>query len=161
MIWRTISNWNYAWSLTNTSFATPALLIGKNTFLKDFTSEIVYSQLPWYCLFVCFKEKVIDFIYFFIIIIVFLLYNIVLVFPYINMHLPRVYKCSHPEPPFHLPPQQRNTNSKWHNRPVRPNWYQYMILFFSALFNHYWDLFIFQSINIILKLKYSWFTMLY
>ena len=33
----------------------------------------------------------------------FLLYNIVLVLPYINMNLPRVYMCSHPEPPSHLP----------------------------------------------------------
>ena len=36
--------------------------------------------------------------------IFFKLYNIVLVLPYINMNLPRVYTCSHPEPPFHLPP---------------------------------------------------------
>ena len=40
----------------------------------------------------------------------FLLYNIVLVLPYINMHPPRVYTVvytmgvSHPEPPSHLPP---------------------------------------------------------
>ena len=33
----------------------------------------------------------------------FLLYNIVLVLPYINMHPPQVYTCSHPEPPSHLP----------------------------------------------------------
>ena len=33
-----------------------------------------------------------------------LLYNIVLVLPYINMHPPQVYTCSHPEPPSHLPP---------------------------------------------------------
>ena len=33
-----------------------------------------------------------------------LLYNIVLVLPYINMNLPQVYTCSHPEPPSHLPP---------------------------------------------------------
>ena len=32
-------------------------------------------------------------------ILFFLLYNIVLVLPYINMHPPRVYTCSHPEPP--------------------------------------------------------------
>ena len=31
-------------------------------------------------------------------------YNIVLVLPYINMNLPWVYTCSHPEPPSHLPP---------------------------------------------------------
>ena len=33
-----------------------------------------------------------------------MLYNIVLVLPYINMNLPRVYTCSHPEPLSHLPP---------------------------------------------------------
>ena len=33
----------------------------------------------------------------------FLLYNIVLVLPYINMNPPRVYMLSHPEPPSHLP----------------------------------------------------------
>ena len=35
----------------------------------------------------------------------FLLYNIVLVLPYINMHPPRVYtRVPHPEPRSHLPP---------------------------------------------------------
>ena len=34
----------------------------------------------------------------------FLLYNIVLVLPYSNMNPPRVYTCSHPEPPSLLPP---------------------------------------------------------
>ena len=33
-------------------------------------------------------------IYLFIIIIIILLYNIVLVLPYINMHPPRVYTCT-------------------------------------------------------------------
>ena len=32
-----------------------------------------------------------------------LLYNIVLVLPYIGMNLPWVYMCSHPEYPSHLP----------------------------------------------------------
>ena len=41
----------------------------------------------------------------FIIIIIFILYNIVLVLPYINMHLPRVYMCSPSWTPSHLPPQ--------------------------------------------------------
>ena len=36
--------------------------------------------------------------------IYFLLYNIVLVLPYNNMNPPRVYMCSHPEPPSYLPP---------------------------------------------------------
>ena len=39
-----------------------------------------------------------------IIIISFLLYNIVLVLPYINMHPPRVYTCSSSWIPSHLPP---------------------------------------------------------
>ena len=33
-----------------------------------------------------------------------LLYNIVLVLPYINMNLPQVYMCPHPESPSHLSP---------------------------------------------------------
>ena len=33
----------------------------------------------------------------------FLLYNIVLILPYIDMNQPWVCMCSHPEPPFHLP----------------------------------------------------------
>ena len=46
------------------------------------------------------------FIYLFLklLLLFFLLYNIVLVLPYINRHPPRVYTCSHPEPPSHLPP---------------------------------------------------------
>ena len=42
--------------------------------------------------------------YFFIFLRGQLLYNIVLVFPYIDMNLPWVYMWSHPEPPSHLPP---------------------------------------------------------
>ena len=33
-----------------------------------------------------------------------LLYNIVLVLPYIDLNPPRVYMCPHPEPRSHLPP---------------------------------------------------------
>ena len=40
----------------------------------------------------------------FYILLFFLLYNIVLVLPYINMHPPWVYTCSHPEPLSYLPP---------------------------------------------------------
>ena len=36
---------------------------------------------------------------------IFLLYNIVLILPYIDMNLPWVYICSPSEPPSHLPPQ--------------------------------------------------------
>ena len=35
---------------------------------------------------------------------IFLLYNIVLILPYIDMNLPWVYMCSHPGPPSHLTP---------------------------------------------------------
>ena len=35
---------------------------------------------------------------------IYFLYNIVLVLPNIDMNLPWVYMCSHPEPPSHLPP---------------------------------------------------------
>ena len=43
-------------------------------------------------------------LFYFILINLFLLYNIVLVLPYINMNPPQVYMSSHPEPPSHLPP---------------------------------------------------------
>ena len=33
-----------------------------------------------------------------------LLYNVVLVLPYIDLNQPWMYMCSHPEPPSHLPP---------------------------------------------------------
>ena len=35
---------------------------------------------------------------------IYLLYNVVLVLTYIDMNLPWVYMCSHPEPPSHLLP---------------------------------------------------------
>ena len=38
------------------------------------------------------------------ILFIFLLYNIVLVLPYLNMNPPRVYTCSPSEPPSYLPP---------------------------------------------------------
>ena len=41
---------------------------------------------------------------YFIYLFFFLLYNIVLVLPYINMHPPWVYTCSYPETPSHRPP---------------------------------------------------------
>ena len=47
-----------------------------------------------------------------------LLYNIVLVLPYINMNPPRVYMSSHPEPPSHLPP---NTISLGHPSAPAPS----------------------------------------
>ena len=42
--------------------------------------------------------------FFLIYLLFFLLYNIVLVLPYINKHPPRVYTYFHLEPPSHLPP---------------------------------------------------------
>ena len=42
--------------------------------------------------------------YFSLINLCILLYNIVLVLPYINMNPPRVYMCSHPESPSHPVP---------------------------------------------------------
>ena len=49
---------------------------------------------------------------------IFSLYNIVLVFPYINMNPPQVYTCPHPEPPSRLPPR---TISMGHPRAPAPS----------------------------------------
>ena len=42
--------------------------------------------------------------FFFSVLFIYFLYHIVLVLPNIDMNLPWVYMCSHPEPPSHLPP---------------------------------------------------------
>ena len=62
-----------------------------NPDMKIFTdgSSFVQDGKCKACYTVVMAEQVLLFIYFF-----FLLYNIVLVLPYIKMHLPRVYTCS-------------------------------------------------------------------
>ena len=87
-------------------------------------SIYVLSPLRWTCIYICciccicicdiystgFKLNFINawplvFFFNFIITIIILLYNIILVLPYINMHLPWVYTCSHllNPPPTSLP----------------------------------------------------------
>ena len=51
---------------------------------------------------------------------IFLLYNIVLVLPYINMHPPQVYMCSHPEPPLPPPSPYRPSGSSQCTSPKLP-----------------------------------------
>ena len=48
------------------------------------------------------------------------LYNIVLVLPYINMHPPQVYMCSHPEPPLPPPSPYRPSGSSQCTSPKHP-----------------------------------------
>ena len=56
----------------------------------------------------------------FIIIIFFLLYNIVLVLPHINMNPPRVYTCSQSRTPLPPPPQHHPSGSSQCTSPKHP-----------------------------------------
>ena len=68
---------------------------------------------------------------------IYLLYNIILVLPYINMHLPQVYTCSQswiplpPPSPYHPSGSSQCTSPKLPVSCVEPEWrfISYMILY--------------------------------
>ena len=65
-------------------------ILSMNSEYRTVSLWSVHVKISWQINFVIDKS----FFYFFILLLFFLLYNIVFVLPYINMHLPRVYTCS-------------------------------------------------------------------
>jgi len=90
-----------------TCFQTLVVVVGYKLFILDFFLTICF-------LFFCFFPPLVSFIYS----VIFLLCNIVLVLPYINMHPPRVYTCS---PSWTLLPPPRHTIPLGHPSAPAPS----------------------------------------
>ena len=79
----------------------------------EHSNIMLLSKVQHYLIYILFFS-------FLFIIIFFLLYNIVLVLPYINMHLPRVYMCSPSWTPFPPPSPYHPSGSSQCTSPKLP-----------------------------------------
>ena len=78
----------------------------------QYNRSVISRKLFYFCILPFFK--------FFIIIIIILLYNIVLVLPYINMHVPQVYTCSQSWTPLPTPSPYHPSGSSQCTSPKFP-----------------------------------------
>ena len=97
---------------------------------RQFQKNIYFCHIDYAKAFKCVDHnklwKILFFLNFLIIIIIFLLYNIVLVLPYINMNPPRVYTCSPswtllpPPAPYHPSGSSQCTSPKLPVSSIEP-----------------------------------------
>ena len=97
-------------------------ILSMNSEYRTVSLWSVHVKISWQINFVIDKS----FFYFFILLLFFLLYNIVFVLPYINMHLPRVYTCSPswtplpPPSPYHPSGSSQCTSPKFPVSCIEP-----------------------------------------